>query len=124
MKQVFNLEERMANYSALVLSFCDSIQKTYAGSTIANQLTRSGLSVALNYAEAQSAESRKDFVHKMKISLKESRESYMCLRIIAKSTLQKSDEMLSNLLKETNELISILVKSVETAKRNLENGNK
>ena len=70
MKQVFDLEERMANYSALVLSFCDSIQKTYAGSTIANQLTRSGISVALNYAEAQSAESRKDFVHKMKISLK------------------------------------------------------
>lgn len=88
MKQVFDLEERMANYSALVLSFCDSIQKTYAGSTIANQLTRSGISVALNYAEAQSAESRKDFVHKMKISLKESRESYMCLRIISKSSLQ------------------------------------
>ncbi|HBG69490.1 MAG: hypothetical protein A2W93_01240 [Bacteroidetes bacterium GWF2_43_63] len=124
MKQVFDLEERMANYSALVLSFCDSIQKTYAGSTIANQLTRSGISVALNYAEAQSAESRKDFVHKMKISLKESRESYMCLRIISKSSLQKSDEMLLNLLKETNELISILVKSIETAKRNLENGNK
>jgi len=124
MKQVFDLEERMVNYSALVLSFCDSIQKTYAGSTIANQLTRSGLSVALNYAESQSAESRKDFVHKMKISLKESRESYMCLRIISKSTLQKSEEMLSNLLKETNELISILVKSIDTAKRNLENGNK
>jgi len=124
MKQVFDLEERMANYSALVLSFCDSIQKTYAGSTIANQLTRSGLSVALNYAEAQSAESRKDFVHKMKISLKESRESYMCLRIISKSTVQKSEEMLSSLLQETNELISILVKSIDTAKRNLENGNK
>jgi len=124
MKQVFDLEERMANYSALVLSFCDSIQKTYAGSTIANQLTRSGLSVALNYAEAQSAESRKDFVHKMKISLKESRESYMCLRIISKSTMRKSEEMLSSLLQETNELISILVKSIDTAKRNLENGNK
>ncbi|MPM07085.1 hypothetical protein SDC9_53391 [bioreactor metagenome] len=50
MKQVFDLEERMENFSAMVLSFCDSIQKTYAGSTIANQLTRSGLSVALNYA--------------------------------------------------------------------------
>ncbi|MPM07084.1 hypothetical protein SDC9_53390 [bioreactor metagenome] len=59
----------------------------------------------------------------MKISLKESRESYMCLRIISKSSLLKSDEQLSILLKETNELISILVKSVETAKRNLENGN-
>jgi len=121
MNRVFNLEDRLAVYSATVLKLCNLLPKTYAADVIAKQLTRAGVSVALNYGEAQSAESRKDFIHKVKISLKEARESYVCLKIINLSDITDQNDLLSSLLKEANEIISILVKSVETAKKNMEN---
>jgi four helix bundle protein len=83
------------------------------------QLTRSGTSPALNYAEAQSAESRQDFVHKMKICLKELRETMVCLKIVKKLEYFKP-ERLDPILQENNELIAIFVKSIETAKINIE----
>ncbi|HMI79150.1 MAG TPA: four helix bundle protein, partial [Ferruginibacter sp.] len=72
---------------------------------------------ALNYGEAQSAESRNDFIHKMKIAAKELRETYNCLRIINKKSWLPVEKLLPA-LDENNQLISILVKSIETAKRN------
>lgn len=74
----------------------------------------------MNYGEAQSAESRKDFVHKIKIVLKELRETYVCLKIIKQSGLYKSQEKIGKALVENNELISIFVRSVETAQKNME----
>jgi four helix bundle protein len=71
----------------------------------------------LNYGEAQSAESRNDFIHKMKISAKELRETFNCLRIIKKKNWHPDEKMLP-VLDENNQLISIFVKSIETAKRN------
>lgn len=93
--------------------------KTKAGNHISGQLIRCGTSPALNYAEAQSGESRKDFIHKMKISLKELRETYTCLKIIEKAKLSGDFSMLDIAKKENNELISIFVKSVETAQKKL-----
>jgi four helix bundle protein len=84
-----------------------------------DQLTRSGTSPALNYGEAQGAESRKDFIHKMKISLKELRETVVCLKIIVKSELLVSQK-LTPLISEADELISIFVTSINTAKKNME----
>jgi four helix bundle protein len=78
---------------------------------------RSGTSPALNYAEAQSAESKNDFVHKMKICLKELRETLVCLKIILLKGYFKENK-LADLVKENNELISIFVKSIQTAKSN------
>lgn len=78
---------------------------------------RSGTSPALNYGEAQSAESRNDFIHKMKISAKELRETFNCLRIIRKKNWYP-DEKMRPILDENNQLISIFVKSIETAKKN------
>jgi four helix bundle protein len=83
------------------------------------QIIRSGTSVSLNYGEAQSAESRKDFIHKVKIILKELRETMICLKIIKLSTLISDCESIESLLKENNELISIFVKTAETAKSNI-----
>lgn len=123
MKKIFNLEDRLAVYSANILKLCSLLQKTYAADVISKQLTRAGVSVALNYGEAQSAESRKDFIHKVKISLKEARESYVCLKIINLSGITDQTDLLNNLLNETNEIISILVKSAETAKKNMEINN-
>lgn len=82
------------------------------------QLLRSGTSPALNYGEAQSGESRRDFIHKIKIVLKELRESYICLKIIDHAKLFKIQDKILFAINECNELISIFVKSVETAQKN------
>lgn len=88
---------------------------------ISGQIVRSGTSVSLNYGEAQSGESRRDFVHKIKVVLKELRETYICLKIFNRTKLYKTEEIIQTALKENNELISIFVKSVETAQKNMEN---
>ena len=85
---------------------------------MAGQLLRSGTSPSLNYGEAQGGESRKDFIHKIKIVLKELRESYVSLKIIKRARLHDSEEKINIGLKENNELISIFVKSAETAQKN------
>ncbi len=82
-------------------------------------MVRSGTSVSLNYGEAQSGESRKDFIHKMKIVLKELRETHVCLKIIYRAKLVKTKSKILAAIKEANELISIFVKSVETVRNSL-----
>jgi four helix bundle protein len=122
----FDLEERLIYYSVLISEIVETIPNTRAGNHFAGQLIRSGTSPALNYAEAQSGESRKDFIHKLKIVLKELRETIVCLKIIHITNLFKSNESIQQAIKESNELISIFVKSIETAQNNLKNspGNK
>ena len=85
---------------------------------MSSQILRSGTSPAPNYGEAQSAESPADFVHKLKISLKELRETKVWLKIITKAKMIKSATKLVPLLQETEELVSILFTSIETAKKN------
>jgi four helix bundle protein len=72
----------------------------------------------LQYGEAQSAESRKDFIHKMKIALKELRGSFICLKIIEQKKYV-TDQKLANTILELDELIAIFATSIETAARNL-----
>jgi len=117
----FDLEDRLIAFAVLIIKIVESMPNTKAGIHLAGQLVKSGTSPALNYGEAQSAESRKDFIHKMKISLKELRESFICLKIISRAKLHKSDDLINEALTENDELISIFVKSVETARKNLKN---
>jgi len=117
----FDLEEGLINYSVLITEIVETMPNTRAGNHYAGQLIRSGTSPALNYAEAQSGESRKDFIHKMKIVLKELRETIVCLKIINKTNLFKSKESVQQAMDESNELISIFVKSIETAQNNMQN---
>jgi four helix bundle protein len=114
-----DLEERMVNFSVSVLEIAEMLPNQKAGNHLMGQLIRSGTSVSLNYGEAQSGESRKDFIHKMKIVLKELRETYICLKIINNSNLLKTNHKIDTALQENNELISIFVKSIATAKKNL-----
>ncbi len=114
-----DLEERLINFAVMIIEICENMPDTRASNHLAGQLIRSGTSPALNYGEAQSGESRKDFIHKIKIVLKELRESYVCLKIIFRSGLYKSEEKIKIALNENNELISIFVKSAETAQKNL-----
>jgi len=114
----FDLEERLIDFAVLVIEITEGLNSTRAGNHIAGQLVRSGTSPALHYGEAQSAESRNDFVHKLKILLKELRESLVALKIIKRVSLTKKMDIVNRGISECNELISIFVKSIETAKRN------
>ena len=121
----YDLEERLVNFAVSIIALVESMPNTKAANHLAGQLLRSGTSPALNYAEAQSGESRNDFIHKIKIVLKELRESLVCLKIIHKAKLYESEEEIKALIKETNELVSIFVKSARTAeskKRTSQNG--
>jgi four helix bundle protein len=111
----YDLEERLIKFAVSVISITDTMPNTKAANHLGGQLLRSGTSPALNYAEAQSGESRNDFIHKIKLVLKELRETLVCLKIIHKSKLFKSEEEILSILKETNELVSIFVKSAQTA---------
>jgi four helix bundle protein len=115
----FDLEDRLIEFAARVIKVAAALPRDVAGQHLMGQLTRSGTSPALNYGEAQSAESRKDFVHKMKIGLKELRETVVCLKIIVKAELL-GEHSLHPLIAESNELISIFVTSINTAKKNME----
>lgn len=110
----FNLEERLINFSVLIIQTVDQLPKNRAGNHLGGQLIRSGTSPALNYGEAQAAESKKDFLHKIKVTLKELRETQVCLKIIQKAKLLD----VNNLIQETSELVAIFVKSVQTAQQN------
>lgn len=91
---------------------------TRTGNHIAGQLVRSGTSPALVYGEAQSAESINDFIHKLKVLLKELRETYISLKIIGRVPLTKKIDIVEKTTIECNELISIFVKSIVTARKN------
>lgn len=114
----YDLEERLIDFAVRIIRLADSLPRTSAGKHIAGQIVRSGTSPAPNYAEAKDAESRKDFIHKIKIVLKELRETYVWLRIIQRAKMLSRVERIKELTEECNELISIFVKSVRTAKKN------
>jgi four helix bundle protein len=101
-----------------IIRLSEAIPESKAGRHICTQVLRSGTSPAPNYGEAQSAESKADFIHKLKVALKELSETEIWLKIIIRAKLVKPAEQLVPLLKETDELISILFKSVETARKN------
>ena len=115
----YDLEERLIKFAGLIISISESLKNTRAGNHLSGQLLRSGTSPALNYGEAQSSESRKDFIHKCKIILKELRESYICLKLIKNVKLYTSGVKLEKAMNENNELIAIFVKSIKTAQNKL-----
>ena len=80
------LEDRLMNFAVMVIGVVEVLPNSKAGNHIAGQLVRSGTSPAPNYGEARSAESRKDFIHKMKISLKELRESVIWLKRLSEKS--------------------------------------
>lgn len=114
----YDLDERVIEFAVNVISFVESLPNSKSAIHLGGQLLRSGTSPSLNYGEAKSAESKNDFVHKMKVSLKELRETHNCLRIIHKAKIFKSEENILKLINECNELIAIFVKSIETASKN------
>jgi four helix bundle protein len=115
----FNLEERLIDYAVVNLNITEMLPDTKGANHLGGQLVRSGTAPALMYGEAQGAESRKDFIHKMGVALKEIRETFICQKIIQKKVYLKNTPILNNAIRESDELISIFVTSIKTAKANL-----
>jgi len=119
----FNLQSRIINFSLSIMKIVDELPSSYTGQHFAKQLVRSGTSPAFQYGEAQAAESRKDFIHKLKIGQKELRETFICLTIIKSHPISTS-KLIDIALIECDELIAIFHTSIATAKKNLAtNGN-
>ena len=113
----YDLENRLIAFSVDIIKIVNHMVNSKAGNHLAGQIVRSGTSGSLNYGETQGTESRKDFIHKMKIILKELREKYICLKIIGLAELFKDTSKLNNLINENNQLIAIFVNSLQTAKK-------
>jgi len=114
----YNLEERLLEYASAVIDLSEKLPTTRAGNHVAGQILRSGTSPYPNHAEAESAESREDFIHKLKICLKELRETRRWARLIERKRWVQDDPTLLFLLGESDELIRIFASSIQTAKRN------
>jgi four helix bundle protein len=114
----YDLEERIIGHACALCRVAEGLPLTVLGRRIANQLIRSATSPAANYGEAQGAESRRDFGHKLKLCLKELRESRVWLRLIERMHLG-ADAEVEPALKENDELIAIFVTSIRTTLRTL-----
>jgi len=115
MKPKYDLEERLLSFSARIMILSETLPKNRSGNHVAGQILRSGTSAYPNHGEAQAAESAKDFIHKMRVCLKELRETLRWLNLIEKANLLKDSSLLSELRQENDELIRIFVKSIHTA---------
>jgi len=113
----FDLEERLLDYAAMIVKLTEHLPATRAGNHIANQLLRSGTSPLSNHGEAESAESMPDFIHKLRICLKEFRESKRWLRLIHKVMAPQNVPAITAAINETDELIRIFVTSIKTAEK-------
>ena len=114
----YDIEDRLVEYGCRMIDVVEALPKTRARNYIAGQLIRSCMSPAFNYGEAQAAESRDDFIHKLGVVLKELKECRTALKIIRRKELIKPVKRIDEIFKETEELIAIIGRSIETATKN------
>ena len=113
------MKERLMKFAVMLIDLSRQLNRSAHGRNLASQIERSGTSVALNFGEALEASSKRDFIFKMNLILKELRETEMNLCIIQRSNILYNSDPLITAIKECDELISIFVISIKTAKRNL-----
>jgi four helix bundle protein len=118
MSRNYDLEDRLINYTCRMIDVVESLPKTRSGNYMAAQLIKSCHSPAFNYSESQAAESPDDFIHKLKVVLKELKECRTSLKIIIKKIYITPVSKLDPIYKETEELIAIIGKSISTAGKN------
>src|SRR5437870_10749244 len=109
-----DLQKRLISFAAKILAVHSKLNRTPEGRHIANQILRSGTAAAANYAEARGAESRSDFIHKLRIVLKELNETAVWLQLIMAGSLLRSDKIVA-VVAENEELCRILAASIRTA---------
>jgi four helix bundle protein len=112
-----DLEERLIHFGILIIRVSEGMPRSSAGVHLSGQMLRSGTSPALNYAEAKAAEGHRDFTHKIKVVLKELRETWVNLHMTRGSGIHPDKCIVARALAESNELVAIFTKSVKTAER-------
>ncbi|HJW17055.1 MAG TPA: four helix bundle protein [Flavisolibacter sp.] len=118
MERKYDLEDRLVEFTCRMIDVVEALPNTRAGNYIASQLIKSCHSPTFNYGEAQAAESRADFIHKLGICVKELKECRTALKIIIKKELIRPASKLQDIYQETEELIAIKSKSIGTALKN------
>lgn len=113
----YDLQKRLVKFSASVISNTNSLTKNFATEHLIKQLIRSSTSSALNYGEAQGAESKKDFIHKMRLCLKELRESQVNLQILEEANLIKDEKIFEKVTKECSELVAIFTTIIKKSSK-------
>ncbi len=111
--QADELEERLIDFAVRIIKVSASLPRTSAGKHVAGQILRSGTSPAPNYGEARGAESRADFIHKLRIVVKELNETAIWLQVIIRSNLLKS-ELLQEIVEENHSLCRIFMATLKT----------
>lgn len=114
----YDLEDRLMEFSVRVIRVTESMQRSPAGIYVADQLLRSGTSPYGHHGEAEGAESRDDFIHKLKVCYKELREAKRWLRLVQRVPLVAKPELLNDVLTEAEELVRIFSTSIRTAESN------
>ena len=114
----FDLENRLLEFASAVIDLSEKLPASRAGNHVAGQILRSGTSPFPNHGEAESAESRDDFIHKFKICLKELRETRRWARLIQTKGWAKNETTLLFVLSESEELIRIFMSSIKTVQLN------
>lgn len=112
-----DLEGRLIRFGILIIRTTEGMPRTPAGTHLSGQMLRSGTSPALNYAEAKAAESHRDFTHKIKIVLKELRETWVNLNMIQGAGIYPDKDLMARTLHESSELVAIFTASVRKAER-------
>ena len=111
-----DIEERLIDFAVQIIRLCDELPNTPAGRHVLGQLLRCGTSQAPNYGEARGAESGKDFVHKLKVALKELNESRVWLKMSIKASMLPNGKA-AGLLDECDQLCRIISASIQTARQ-------
>src|SRR2546430_8907014 len=114
----FNLEGPLLEFASAVIELSEKLPNTRSGNHVAGQILRSGTSPYPNHGEAESAESRDDFIHKLKICLKELRETSRWARLIHRKGWARNESALLFIVSEADELIRIFAASIQTTQRN------
>lgn len=114
----YDLEERLMEFAVRVIRVTESMNRSSAGVYVADQLLRSATSPYGHHGEAEGAESRDDFVHKLRVCYKELREARRWLRLVQRTPLVKKPELLAGLVTESEELVRIFAASIRTALAN------
>jgi four helix bundle protein len=116
-KPNYNLEERLLDFGGAIITLTRKLNGDYAERHIGNQLLRSGTAPLAHHGESQAAESPADFIHKIRLALKELRESERWLKLIIRAKLIPNETTVAHLLNETDQLIRIFVASIATAEK-------
>ena len=111
------LENRLVELSLAINEICSNLEQSHLAQHISSQIIRSSTSAALNYGEAQAAESKKDFAHKVSVVLKELRETKVSLKLLKTSIRREVQVTFTNSQNECDQLIAIFHKTVISTKK-------